>query len=293
MEHFSYSLFIVSIFGAALACGLYTVNLVGVRLAVRQAATGAGNISMLTAEPASGAAGRAGTVALIGTVMTLAATIATRAVAAGRPPLGNMYEYNIALAWGVLVFSALFEIKYRQRASGMIAAALALAILVINLKFFPSTLVTLVPALQANRILGIHVATMVVSYAALSVSFAAAVLYLAQGNARRFSGVPSRRALDQIAEASVMIGFPLLALGIALGAWWANSAWGRYWGWDPKETSALVTWLIYAVYLHAHHLKSWRNERSAWILVLGYVGVLYTYFVVNIWVAGLHSYAGV
>jgi ABC-type transport system involved in cytochrome c biogenesis permease subunit len=131
------------------------------------------------------------------------------------------------------------------------------------------------------------------SYAALSVSFGSAVLYLAQGKTRRFARIPSRHVLESVAEWSVMIGFPMLALGIALGAWWANSAWGRYWGWDPKETSALVTWLIYAVYMHAHHLKAWRGERSAWLLVLGYAGVIFTYFAVNIWVAGLHSYAGV
>ncbi len=293
MEHISHSLFIMSIFGSALTFGLYALNLVGVRIAVRQAMTDAGSINLLTAEPASGAAGRAACVALAGTVVTLAATIATRAIAAGRPPLGNMYEYNIALAWGVLLFCGLFEVKYHQRASGMIAAALALAILLIDLEFFPSDLVTLVPALQASRILGIHVATMMMSYAALSVSFGAAVLYLVQGPSRRFAGIPARRTLDHIAEASVMIGFPMLALGIALGAWWANSAWGRYWGWDPKETSALITWLIYAVYLHAHHLKSWRGGRAAWLLVLGYAGVMFAYFVVNLWVAGLHSYAGV
>ncbi|HZP57392.1 MAG TPA: cytochrome c biogenesis protein CcsA, partial [Dehalococcoidia bacterium] len=89
------------------------------------------------------------------------------------------------------------------------------------------------------------------------------------------------------------VGFPMLALGIALGAWWANSAWGRYWGWDPKETSALVTWLIYAGYLHARGLRGWKGKRAAGILVVGYVGVLFTYFAVNLWVSGLHSYAGV
>ncbi|MHB8685463.1 MAG: cytochrome c biogenesis protein CcsA, partial [Dehalococcoidia bacterium] len=99
--------------------------------------------------------------------------------------------------------------------------------------------------------------------------------------------------LEEIAHRYVLVGFPMLALGIALGAWWANSAWGRYWGWDPKETSALVTWLVYAGYLHARGLKGWRGNRAAAILILGYVGVLFTYFAVNLWVAGLHSYAGV
>ena len=99
--------------------------------------------------------------------------------------------------------------------------------------------------------------------------------------------------LEEIAHKSVLIGFPMLALGVALGAWWANDAWGRYWGWDPKETSALVTWLIYAGYLHARGLRGWRGKRSMWLLVIAYGAVLFTYFAVNLWVSGLHSYSGV
>ena len=90
-----------------------------------------------------------------------------------------------------------------------------------------------------------------------------------------------------------MIGFPVLAAGIALGAYWANHAWGRYWGWDPKETSALATWLLYAAYLHMRGLRKWAGMRSAYILVVGFAAVMFTYFVVNLWVSGLHSYAGV
>jgi cytochrome c-type biogenesis protein CcsB len=143
---------------------------------------------------------------------------------------------------------------------------------------------------------------MIIAYAALSVSFAAAVLYLVQavpnpdgrGVVRsRYDRLPKARTLDEIALRSVMVGFPLLALGIALGAYWADHAWGRYWGWDPKETSALVTWLIYGIYLHMRGLRNWSGRRSAWTLVVGFVSVMFTYFAVNLWVSGLHSYAGV
>jgi cytochrome c-type biogenesis protein CcsB len=151
--------------------------------------------------------------------------------------------------------------------------------------------------LQANRILGAHVATMMLSYAALSVSFGAAAAYLVQaqsnGGARRFARLPSGETLDEIANRSVLVGFPLLTLGVSLGAYWAYSAWGRYWGWDPKETSALVTWLIYAGYLHARNLRGWKGRGAAWLLVAGFGAVLFTYFAVNLWVSGLHSYAGV
>jgi cytochrome c-type biogenesis protein CcsB len=109
----------------------------------------------------------------------------------------------------------------------------------------------------------------------------------------RFPRLPSADTLDDIAYRSVMLGFPVLAIGIALGAYWANSAWGRYWGWDPKETSALVTWLIYGIYLHMRGLRNWSGTRSAMVLIVGFAAVMFTYFAVNLWVSGLHSYAGV
>jgi cytochrome c-type biogenesis protein CcsB len=169
----------------------------------------------------------------------------------------------------------------------------ALVLFLISALCFPSEITPLQPALQANSILALHVGMMALSYAALSVSFGAALLFLIQGEQRRFARLPGRSLLDEIAYKSVLVGFPMLALGIALGAYWGNSAWGRWWGWDPKETSALVTWLIYAGYLHARSLGGWRGTRSAVLLLIGFVAVIFTYFVVNLWVAGLHSYAGV
>jgi cytochrome c-type biogenesis protein CcsB len=175
-----------------------------------------------------------------------------------------------------------------------VALPVVLAGLVIAAAFFPSDVRPLVPALQNTDLLAIHVAAMILAYAALSVSFVAATLYIAQGGSRnRFERLPKARLLDEIGYKSVMVGFPLLAAGIALGAYWANSAWGRYWGWDPKETAALVTLLIYGVYLHMRGLRKWSGVRSAVVLVVGFGAVLFTYFVVNLWVSGLHSYAGV
>lgn len=292
MEQLSQNLVTLALAASGATVLAYAWQLFGVRLVVREAASDAGSVRVTTVQPMD-KSGSLPTLLMALTFALLSGALAARWLAAERPPLGNMYEYNVAFAWGMTLFYALHEMRSRERSLGFVAMGLVLALLALNAMFFPANLTTLVPALQANRILGIHVATMMLSYAALSVSFAAAVLYLAQGPSRRFAQLPSRAVLDDIAEWSVMIGFPMLALGVALGAWWANSAWGRYWGWDPKETSALVTWLIYAVYLHAHHLRGWRGERSAWLLVGGYAGVLFTYFVVNIWVAGLHSYAGV
>jgi cytochrome c-type biogenesis protein CcsB len=293
MEGLSHSLFLISMVVAGSGAVLYLLDAIGVRMALRQAVTNAGTMNIVTTEPSSGAAGQAASFAMWTLLALLTATMATRWLAAGRPPFGNMYEFNLAFAQGGVMFYAFYEVKYRQRALGAVLLPLVLALLLLTEAFFPDRLVTLVPALQKNRILTVHVATLMASYAALSVSFASAILYLAQGPQRRFARLPGRPVLEEIGDWSVMIGFPLLALGVALGAWWANSAWGRYWGWDPKETSSLVTWLVYAVYLHARHLRGWRGPRSAWLLIAGYMGVIFTYFVVNLWVAGLHSYAGV
>ena len=204
-----------------------------------------------------------------------------------------MYEYTIGLGWGSSLFYVIFERVYNQRSLGAVLMPGIATLFSISLFFFTPEVTPLIPALQANRILAIHVGMMMMSYSALSVSFGAAVLYFVQDGKRRFARLPSARALEEIAHKSVLVGFPMLALGVALGAWWANAAWGRYWGWDPKETSALVTWLVYAGYLHARGLKGWRGKRSAAILILGYAGVMFTYFAVNLWVSGLHSYAGV
>ena len=149
--------------------------------------------------------------------------------------------------------------------------------------------------------------------AVLAVAFGGAVMHIIQGNDRqRVSWLPTPRRAEELTFRAVLVGFPLLGIGVALGALWANDAWGRYWGWDPKETAALVTWLIFALYLHARGLQpapagntarpvappSARRRRSwlppgPWIVVLGFAAVLFTYLGVNLWISGLHSYAGV
>jgi cytochrome c-type biogenesis protein CcsB len=227
--------------------------------------------------------------------------------------VGNLWEYTVALSWGIVLFSALFETAFKERAVGLVMMPAAIAMMAVALAFFPSQVSPLVPALQANRILGLHVTTMMLAYSALSVSFGASVLYLikthvsslpsgekatVRGEGSSPSSTPTFRipaadTLGEIAYWSVLVGFPLLTLGIALGAYWANSAWGRYWGWDPKETSALLTWFIYAGYLHARGLRGWEGKRAAWLLVVAYGAVLFTYFAVNFLISGLHSYAGV
>jgi cytochrome c-type biogenesis protein CcsB len=225
----------------------------------------------------------------------LTASIVFRAIAVERPPLGNLWEYTVALGWGIVLFTAVFEAAFKERVLGTVMLPVAVVLMAIALAFFPSEVTPLVPALQANRILGVHVTMMVLAYSALSISFGAAVLFLTQSgaNGRRFARLPDAETLGEVAYWSVLVGFPLLTLGIALGAYWANSAWGRYWGWDPKETSALLTWFVYAGYLHARGLRGWEGRRAAWLLIVAFAAVMFTYFAVNFVFSGLHSYAGV
>ncbi len=105
--------------------------------------------------------------------------------------------------------------------------------------------------------------------------------------------LPPAARLDHLAYRTTAFGFPILTFGVIAGAIWAEEAWGRYWGWDPKETGAFLTWVLYAAYLHARATRGWRGPRAAWVGVTAFVALMVTYYAVNLWITGLHSYAGV
>jgi cytochrome c-type biogenesis protein CcsB len=305
-EHFAYQAFLVGFALTALASIAYIALPLWPRVVYRAAATDVGTTMTVAARSQPPVwLGPAASLSAWSAVVALTASLAGRWVAAGRPPYANMWEFTVGFGWAILLFYVIFETRALlqrdewsagsgARNIGAIMVPVSLILFAVSLAYFPSQIRPLVPALQDNRILGAHVATMMLSYAALSVSFGAAALYLVQGgDGRRFARLPSGEALEEIANRSVLVGFPMLTLGIALGAYWAHTAWSRYWGWDPKETSALMTWLIYAGYLHARNLRGWKGRGAAWVLVIGFAAVLFTYFAVNLWVSGLHSYAGV
>ena len=307
MEEVSRVAFLMAIAATGVASLCFWAHLLGVRLVMRRLSTETGEGPVVATLERNGGASRfpaslslyarfAVWTALGAFVVSLIA----RWLAVHHAPWSNMYEFTIAFAAGITVFYAGFERFYQDddhaqsaRVLGALTLPVVFTMLVLTAAFFPSEVRLLVPALQNADLLAVHVAAMILAYSALSVSFAAAVLYLAQGKGNRFARLPDGQTLDDIAYRSVMLGFPLLAIGIALGAYWANSAWGRYWGWDPKETSALVTWLIYGIYLHMRGLRNWSGTRSAVVLIAGFGAVMFTYFAVNLWVSGLHSYAGV
>jgi len=307
MEEVSRVAFLMAIAATGVASLCFWAHLLGVRLVMRRLSTETGEGPVVaTLERNGGASGFPASLSLYARFAVWTAlgafvvSLIARWLAVHHAPWSNMYEFTIAFAAGITVFYAGFERFYQDddhaqsaRVLGALTLPVVFTMLVLTAAFFPSEVRPLVPALQNADLLAVHVAAMILAYSALSVSFAAAVLYLAQGKGNRFARLPDGQTLDDIAYRSVMLGFPLLAIGIALGAYWANSAWGRYWGWDPKETSALVTWLIYGIYLHMRGLRNWSGTRSAVVLIAGFGAVMFTYFAVNLWVSGLHSYAGV
>ncbi|MEO5964457.1 MAG: cytochrome c biogenesis protein CcsA [Candidatus Limnocylindrales bacterium] len=228
---------------------------------------------------------------IIGWLATFALlfSLVFRAIATGHGPFANMYEFSMAFAFGILAAHMWFERKYHQRILALVALPVAVAMM-LYAATIPAEIEPLVPALQNNLLLTVHVAVAIVAYGSFSIAFAASLLYLLQPEGGRW-GLPKPQVLDEIGYRAVVIGFPFLTLTIILGAIWADTAWGTYWSWDPKETASLVTWLIYGAYLHARVMRGWRGNRAAWLLVFGFGATLFTYFG-NLFFGGLHSYSG-
>jgi cytochrome c-type biogenesis protein CcsB len=220
----------------------------------------------------------------------LAASLLLRGIVVGRGPWGNMFEYTVAFGTSILAGYLVLQRRYPIRSIGFIPVGIALALL-LYASSLPSGITNLVPALQNAPLLTIHVGMAVISYGTFATSFGAGVAYLAQGQNDRFRWLPSHKVLDEVAYRSVIFGFPIFATMIILGSWWASIAWSRYWGWDPKETAALVTWLTYAVYLHARNQRAWSGRPAALLLVVAFGMVLVTYSG-SLWFSGLHAYSG-
>ena len=215
----------------------------------------------------------------------------------GYVPLSNMYESLIFFSWTIVLIYLILEFKYQQKIIGVFItpfAFLAIALTSI-IPGIDSKITPLMPALQSNW-LTIHVTTCFFGYAAFAVSFGVSILYLIrdrEGSPTEEGSkwLPSTLVLDEINYKSIVIGFPMLSLGIITGAAWANYAWGSYWSWDPKETWSLITWFVYAAFLHARFTRDWRGRKAAILSIVGFAAVLFTYFGVNYILSGLHSYA--
>jgi cytochrome c-type biogenesis protein CcsB len=210
-----------------------------------------------------------------------------RAVRVGHGPFTGMFEFSAAFVWGILLMSQFFSWKYGVFAVNLFGTS-AGAVLLLYAGTLPSEASPLVPALQNSLLLSAHVFSAVIAYGAFTVGFLSSLMYLVQERGR-FRSLPDAQTLERISYHSVVVGFSFMTLVIVLGALWADIAWGRYWGWDPKETASLVTWLLYAVYLHTRILKNWKGRKSAVLLIIGFAAVLFTFFG-NYLFSGLHSY---
>jgi len=213
----------------------------------------------------------------------------------GHAPLSNLYESLVFFSIAIMVIYLFIEFRYKVKIIGAFAAPLAFLVLAyaslspnINDRIQP-----LVPVLKSNWLIA-HVMCAFIGYSALAVGFGFSILYLIKqvdrdGKVGTLQFLPSLTVLDELTYQVIMFGFLFLTIGIITGAVWANSAWGRYWGWDPKETWSLITWLIYAGLLHARMMRGWQGRRIAYFSILGFLAVLFTYFGVN-YLPGLHSY---
>ena len=231
--------------------------------------------------------------------LLLGAGVVLRALSVSRPPWGNMYEFSITAS---LVASIAFLTMARTRTGRAVAiwvllvvfVTLSLAVTVLYLPPGP-----LVPALRSYWLV-LHVGAAVSAFGLFTVSAIVSGLQIVAERAERRAGVggfgaslPSSATLDRLAYRLIAIAFPVWTVGpLILGAIWAEASWGRYWGWDPKEVWALVTWLAYAAYLHARATAGWRGAKASTVSLVAYGTVLFSYFGVNLVFTGLHAYGG-
>ena len=217
---------------------------------------------------------------VLGLLLT-AAAVTARGIAAGHMPMSNTYETLIfmALLTGII---CLFLQKADKNSMISFGIAVVIMILLAASSFVDDAPRPLVPALKSNW-LTIHVTFSFISYAAFAAAFVVSIIYLLPPK-------EDESNLDDLAYKCILFGFPFLTLGIATGAVWAQSAWGSYWSWDPKETWALITWIFYGIYLHLRLQRGWKGNKSAWLAMAGFAFVMFTYFGVNYLLPSLHSY---
>jgi len=242
--------------------------------------------------------GRLATAFMVLGFLLLTAAVIFRGISAHRVPWGNMYEFSIT---GAFAFSGayLFALKkYKLRWLGLpvsIAVLLTLGT-AITLLYRPSA--PLVPALKSTWLV-IHVSAAIISGGVFLLANCVAAAYLIldryeQNGVRPVWGqrLPSLEVLDNLSYRLVALVFPLWTFAVIAGAIWAESAWGRYWGWDPKETWAFITWVAYAAYLHARVTVGWRGRKAAWLCLFAGSTFLFNYIYINVWGTGRHTYSG-
>jgi cytochrome c-type biogenesis protein CcsB len=238
-------------------------------------------------------------------VVAHTAAVVTRGLAVHRAPWGNMYEFVTALTCVAAIFFVFVMIRYRAWALGVfVMGAVAIALGLTETLIYTAA-GQLVPALQSYW-LSIHVTAMTLATGIFFVAAVLGVVYLvtdrynrrvAAGKAEAGNGIvrrlPSMEQIDRLTYRTVVFGFPIWTFGVIAGAIWADQAWGSYWSWDPVEVWAFITWVLYAAFLHARATAGFRGRRAHYIQLLGFASLMFNILVVQVFITGLHSYAGV
>ena len=230
--------------------------------------------------------------------------VVSRGLAVHRVPWGDMYEFVTTVTCVAVIFFFALMLRYRAYRLGLFVIGPVVILLGLAETVIYTPAGQLPPALQSYW-LAIHVTSITLATGAFVVAALLAVVYLLADRhaSRAAAGLPTRadaifrilpapKVIDQLAYRTVVFGFPLWTFGLIAGAIWADMAWGRYWGWDPTETWAFITWVVYAGYLHARATAGWRGRKSAYIQLVGFGCLIFNTVVVSILITGLHSYAG-
>jgi cytochrome c-type biogenesis protein CcsB len=233
-------------------------------------------------------------------VLLHASAVLLRGLATGRVPWGNLYEYCSAVCLVALIAWIVMVGKFDVRRLSAFVLLPIVVLLFLGGTVLYTTAAPVQPALQSYWLV-IHVAAVSISSGLLLIPGVASVLYLLRSandrNPQRFAKfaarLPASDVLDRMSYRLTILGFPLFTFAVVCGAIWAESAWGRFWGWDPKETCAFIAWVVYAVYLHARATAGWRGDRAAVINVVGFAVMVFNMSFINLVTVGLHSYAGV
>ena len=240
-------------------------------------------------------AGKAARWVLVGGFAVHCATLVSRYLEAGYTPVANLHESLSFFAWSLVGIFLLFDLRYRMTVLGAFSCPLALVLMIAG-GTAPKAVNELNPALDSWWF-PIHVILAFSGNAVFTLAFVAGVMYLLQERmlkSKKFSGLfyrlPPLDTLDSMNYKCLTFGFPLMTMGIISGAIWANSAWGGYWRWDPKETWALISWFLYAALLHGRLTIGWRGRRAAIFAIIGFIFLLFTFFGVNLFLSGEHSF---
>ena len=229
--------------------------------------------------------------------------VAARGIAAGRPPWGNMYEFAVAAGLAAILVYLFALTRWPVRDAGVVIVPAVLLVLGIAVVKLYTEAEQLVPALRSYW-LAIHVLAAIVAIGGFTLGAALSVLHLVVSRAQeraaagramgpRMAALPSSERLDRAAYRVHAFTFPLWTFAVLAGAVWAQNAWGRSWNWDPKETWAFITWVLYAGYLHARATIGWRGRRADMLALIGYASIIFNFTIINLYGTGLHTYSGV